>query len=213
MKTKQEAVKILKLLKKRYPDAHCELNHQNAYELLMATILSAQCTDVQVNKVTKKLFADFPTVNDLATAKLSKIKEIIRSTGFYNNKANHLLGCAKMIKEKFGGEVPSSMEELLQLPGVGRKTANVVLGNAFKINSGIVVDTHVARISKILNLTDQSNPLKIEEDLMTLFPKKEWCLLSHLLISHGRKTCAARKRDCENCMLNSLCFFMSSIRK
>ncbi len=209
LKNKKTAKAILAQLKGCYPEAHCELNHKNAYELLVATILSAQSTDTQVNKVTEKLFVTFPTVQHLALGKLGTIKTIIKSLGLYNNKAKNILASAKMIVKNFFGVVPDSMEELLQLPGVGRKTANVVLGNAFKINEGIVVDTHVKRLAKILEFTKEDDPLKIEQDLISIFPREDWCLISHLLIFHGRRICTARKRACDRCAIGSYCLHNS----
>jgi len=197
--------KIAAGLDKVYPTAHCELVHQNPLELLVATILSAQCTDKRVNIVTKELFKKYRSAKDFADADISKLENDIRSTGFYKNKARNIKAACAAIVEKHGGEVPQTMEELIQLHGVGRKTANVVLGNAFNINVGVVVDTHVARLSFRFGLTKNSTPEKIEQDLMKLVPQKKWALFSHLLIWHGRRRCFARKPDCENCELLKLC--------
>lgn len=201
----QRARSQLQLLKQVYPDAHCELHYSNPLELLIATILSAQCTDVRVNLVTPALFKRFPLASDYATASLSDLEELIRSTGFFRNKAKSIRECCRLLVAQYGGNVPATMEELIQLPGVGRKTANVVLGNAFYINTGIVVDTHVTRLSQRLGLTRHKHPLKIEQDLMTLIPQGDWCLVSHLLIWHGRRRCQARNPDCGNCELNAHC--------
>ena len=195
----------LKLLKKNYPNAHCALIHKNSFELLIATILSAQCTDERVNIVTKVLFKKFPNSQTLARASAPEVEEIIRSTGFYKNKAKSLLFCSRALVEKFHGEVPQEMESLIQLAGVGRKTANVVLGNSYGIVSGVVVDTHVGRLSLRLGWTQQSDPIKVEQDLMALFPKAEWIMLSHYLIFHGRNLCKARSPQCERCFLFDLC--------
>jgi endonuclease-3 len=188
-----------------YPDAHCALDHRNAYELLVATILSAQCTDARVNLVTPALFAKYPTARDLAEAEQEDVEELIRSTGFFRNKAKSLLGMARALVERHGGEVPRTMDELTQLPGVGRKTANVILGNAFGMNEGVVVDTHVTRLSNLLGLTRESDAVKIEQDLVRLFPREQWTMLSHLLIEHGRRVCVARTPKCDICPLADLC--------
>jgi len=192
-------------LKTEYPDARTELVWSNPLELLVATILSAQTTDVQVNRVTEKLFSKYRTAEDYADSSLDELEENIRQTGFYRNKARSLRGMARALVEEHGGEVPSTMSELVALPGVGRKTANVVLGNAFGINEGIVVDTHVRRVSDRLGLTEGSDPAKIEQELMRLVPEGDWTIFSHLLILHGRRTCKARKPDCPNCILNDIC--------
>lgn len=189
---KERAEEILRKLYEHYPDAHCELNHRNAFELLIATILSAQCTDVRVNKVTKELFEDYPTPQHFADAPIEDIEEAVKSTGFYRNKAKSIKETSQILVEEHDGEVPSTMKELLNLRGVARKTANVVLGNAFNINDGVVVDTHVKRISNRLGLTKHSNTNKIEKDLMALFPREHWTMLSHLMIFHGRNACKAR---------------------
>jgi endonuclease III len=202
---KKRAAKIYKVLEREYPDAHCELNHENPYQLLVATILSAQCTDVRVNIVTPGLFAKYPSFIHLANARHPQLEELIRSTGFYKNKAKNLVSCAKKVVADFQGEIPHQMDQLITLAGVGRKTANVVLGNAFNINHGIVVDTHVKRLSNLLGLTSSSDPIKIEQELIPLFPQSQWTMLSHLLIFHGRKTCKARKPTCTQCPLAKLC--------
>jgi endonuclease III len=197
--------KIIAGLEKTYPNAHCELVHENPLELLIATILSAQCTDKRVNIVTKDLFQKYRSAQDFANADISELENDIRATGFYKNKARNIKVTCRDIVEKHGGQVPQTMEALLQLGGVGRKTANVVLGNAFDINVGVVVDTHVARLSFRLGLTPQESPEKIEKDLMELVPQKKWALFSHLLIWHGRRRCFARKPDCANCEVLKWC--------
>ena len=199
------APEILTRLRAAYPDARCALDHQDAFELLCATILSAQCTDVRVNLVTPALFAAYPTPAALARASQADVEEIIKPTGFFRNKARSLIGMAQALVADHGGEVPRTMEELLTLPGVGRKTANVILGNAYGINEGITVDTHVARLARLLGLTGQDDPAKIEQDLMPLFPRDHWGLLSHLLIFHGRQVCIARRPRCGECVLSDLC--------
>lgn len=192
-KEKARAREILDSLYEHYPEARCALDHHNAFELLVATILSAQCTDVRVNKVTPDLFEAYPTPEAMAEAPLQELEELVRSTGFYRNKSKALKRSSKAIVEEHGGEVPDSMDDLLELYGVARKTANVVLGNAFGINAGVVVDTHVRRISNRLGLTDhEKNTDKIERDLMALFPREHWTMLSHLMIHHGRNACKAR---------------------
>lgn len=196
---------ILAHLKNAYPDAHCELDFTNPFQLICATILSAQCTDVRVNMVTPTLFAKYPDAQALAAARQEDVEEIIRSTGFFRNKAKSLIGMAQAVVAEHGGEIPASMDSLVKLPGVGRKTANVVLGNAFAINEGVVVDTHVARVSGRLGLTAHTDPVRIEQDLMRLAPREEWTLLSHLLIFHGRRICIARKPRCRECVLAPLC--------
>ena len=188
-----------------YPDARCELEHLTPFELIVATILSAQCTDKRVNLVTPALFARFPDAAALAQADRGEVEQIIQSTGFFRAKAKSLVEMAIALVERHGGEVPSRMEELVALRGVGRKTANVVLGNAFQMDEGVVVDTHVARLSKRLGFTKATDPVKIERDLMRLFPRTRWTLLSHLLISHGRRTCGARKPDCGACVVARRC--------
>ena len=188
-----------------YPDAHCALDHKDAYQLLVATILSAQCTDKRVNIVTPEQFKHYPTATQLADADREELETEIKSTGFFRSKTKSLLGMAQALVARHGGTVPDTMEELTQLPGVGRKTANVVLGNAFHENVGIVVDTHVTRLSERLGLTRETDAVKIEEDLMPLFPSEQWTMLSHLLIEHGRQICLARAPRCEVCMLNDIC--------
>lgn len=202
---KRRAGKILKLLYRDYGSARCALVHSNPLELLVATILSAQCTDVRVNIVTKELFRKYRTAKDYAGASLKAFEQEVRSTGFYRNKAKNILATAKMLVEKYQGYVPRSMDELLELPGVARKTANVVLGTAYGIASGVVVDTHVRRISHRLGLSDQDDPKKVERDLQELIPRKSWIQFSHRVIWHGRKVCSARKPDCDRCTLNKLC--------
>ena len=205
MKKHELASEIFHRLKKVHPDAHCELNHSNPFELLLATILSAQCTDARVNMVTPALFKKYPTPEKLAKAKLEDVEEVIKSINFFRNKSKSLIGCAQMLVEKHDGDVPKTVEELSELPGVGRKTANVVLGNAFNINTGIVVDTHVKRTAHILGLTKQTDPAKVELDLMKLFPNEQWTDLSHLLIFLGRRTCIARRPQCDLCNLKDVC--------
>ncbi len=205
MSSKALATKIFGRLKKAHPDAGCSLTFHEPFELLVATILSAQCTDVQVNKVTPKLFQRFPDAESLAAASLEEIEPFIKSTGFYHNKAKSLQGASRGICERFGGAVPSTMEELVSLPGVGRKTANVVLGNGFGKNLGFVVDTHVFRLSRRMGLAKGTTPEKVETELMKLFPQNEWAYLSHALILHGRGPCKARKPDCEHCPLADCC--------
>jgi endonuclease-3 len=196
---------IFKRLAREYPDATCALDYHNPFELLCATILSAQCTDVRVNMVTPHLFARYPTPQALAAADPADVQEIIKSTGFFRNKTKSLIGMAQALVAEHGGRVPRSMEELRPLPGVGRKTANVVLGNAYGINEGVTVDTHVARVSGRLGLTREDDPARIELDLIRLFPRKDWALLSHLFIFHGRQVCIARRPRCEACVLNDIC--------
>ena len=202
---KQRAEELARELPMIYPDAHCELDFKNPLELLVATILSAQCTDVRVNIVTKALFKRCKTAAQYAAIPQEELEEIVRSTGFYRNKAKSLRGMGAALLERHAGKVPSTMEELSAIPGAGRKTANVVLGNAFDINEGVVVDTHVGRLSLRLGLTTNSDPVKVEQDLIKLFPQKKWTLLSHWLIWHGRRRCRARNPDCKECELRSLC--------
>jgi endonuclease III len=199
------ASEVTARLKAEYPDARTELDWSNPLELLVATILSAQTTDVQVNRVTESLFSKYRTAEDYADSTPDELEEDIRPTGFYRNKARSLRSMASALVEEHGGEVPRTMPELVALPGVGRKTANVVLGNAFGTNEGIVVDTHVRRVSGRLGLTESSDPVKIEQELMRLVPEGDWTTFSHLLILHGRRTCKARKPDCPNCLLNDIC--------
>lgn len=197
---------ILKILDELYPNVTCALNHSNAWELLVATILSAQCTDVRVNMVTPGLFRKYPTIRDFANATQEEMAQDIRSTGFFNNKAKSVIGAAKKILADFGGEVPHEMEQLLQVPGAARKTANVVLGTAFGIASGVVVDTHVQRIANRLDLTKESDAKKIEQDLMKVIPKGKWIQFSHQIIHLGRGPCVARSPKCGTCKLNPLCY-------
>ncbi len=199
------ASEVTARLKAEYPDARTELDWSNPLELLVATILSAQTTDAQVNRVTESLFAKYRTAEDYADSTPEELEENIRPTGFYRNKARSLRGMASALVEEHGGEVPRTMSELVALPGVGRKTANVVLGNAFGTNEGIVVDTHVRRVSGRLGLTESRDPLKIEQDLLEVVPEEDRTTFSHLLILHGRRTCKARKPECANCILNDIC--------
>lgn len=197
---------IRKGLDAAYPAAECELRHENPFQLLVATILSAQCTDQRVNMVTPGLFAKYPTAKDFAYANPRAIENEIRSTGFFRNKTQSILGASKRLVEHFGGRVPQTMEEILTLPGVARKTGNVVLGTAFGIASGVVVDTHVLRLSKRLDLTKHDDPKKVEQDLMQVIPKEKWIHFSHQLIWHGRRVCFARKPNCAECHLERLCY-------
>jgi endonuclease-3 len=201
----KRTAEIIKRLKKEYPDAHCALNHTNAFELLVATILSAQCTDERVNIVTATLFRKYRTPQDYLAVETAELANDIKSINFFNNKTKSIRGAAQKIVENFGGEVPCTMDELLTLNGVARKTANVVLGNAFGIASGVVVDTHVARLSQRLGLTEEKTPEKIEKDLSELVPQKQWVMFPHWLISHGRAVCNARKPKCGECVLNDIC--------
>ena len=202
---KSRALKIARGLAKTYPDALCALNHETPFQLLAATILSAQCTDERVNLVTPELFRRWPTSQALAGAKQPDVEEVVRSTGFFRAKANNLIGMARGLVEKHNGELPRTLEELTALPGVGRKTANVLLGTAFGISSGVVVDTHVRRITNLLGLTASDNPERIERDLMELLPQQEWVNFSHRLIHHGRRICIARRPKCAECPLLPLC--------
>ena len=205
MKPKERALAIVEILKRVYPTAHCELDYTNAFELLIATILSAQCTDKRVNLVTPGLFKKYPTIKALAKATQEEIEEEVKSTGFYRNKAKAIRNVCIEIESNYAGQVPQSMEELKELPGVGRKTANVVLGNAFGKNVGVVVDTHVSRLAQRIGLTQQTTPEKIEQELMKLVPQDLWTDFSHWLIWHGRRRCDARKPDCEGCEVKDLC--------
>lgn len=198
--------KILNTLDKLYPDATCALHHSNPWELLVATILSAQCTDERVNKVTPGLFAKYPTMQDLAHADVREIAMEVRSTGFFNNKAKSIQGAARTLLEKFGGEIPRDIEQLTTVPGAARKTANVVLGTGFGIPSGVVVDTHVTRIANRLDLSRQSDAVKIEKDLMKILPQDRWILFSHQVIHFGRQICVARKPKCAECPLDPVCY-------
>jgi endonuclease-3 len=197
---------ILKDLDAMYPNATCALHHGNPWELLVATILSAQCTDKRVNEVTPGLFAKYPTPQDFASARQEVLANDIRSTGFFNNKAKSVIGAAKKIVDEFGGKVPKTLDELITVPGAARKTANVVLGTAYGIASGVVVDTHVTRVSRRLDLTKHEDPVKIEQDLMKTIPKDRWILFSHQIILHGRALCVARKPKCAECRLNPVCY-------
>ena len=201
----QRTLEIIEGLRQTYPDAHCELNFSNPLELLVATILSAQCTDKQVNIVTAELFKKYRSAEDYAKARVEDLEEDIRRIGLYRSKAKNIKACCEVLVQKHKGEVPRTLEELIELGGVGRKTANVVLGNAFGINSGVVVDTHVGRLCNLLGLTRENQPEKIEQDLQKLVPQKLWSLFSHWLIWHGRRRCSARKPDCEHCEIQSLC--------
>lgn len=197
---------ILAKLDEAYPAASCELKHENAFQLLISTILSAQCTDVRVNQVTATLFKKYGTPEAFAHANPAELEQDVRPTGFFRNKTKSIMGASKTILEKFGGEVPRTMEEMLTLPGAARKTANVVLGTAYGIASGIVVDTHVIRISNRLDLTRNEDPKKIEQDLMKIIPTEKWILFSHQIIWHGRRVCYARKPNCVECNLKKICY-------
>jgi endonuclease-3 len=204
-KASDMARELLKRLPAIYPDAHCELDYSNSLELLVATILSAQCTDKRVNLVTKDLFQRCRTAADYADISQEELETLVRSTGFYRNKAKNIRAMGAALLSRHGGEVPSTLEALAALPGAGRKTANVVLGNAFNKNEGVVVDTHVGRLSQRLGLTKFTDPIRIEQDLIKLFPRDSWTLLSHWLIFHGRRRCTARKPDCPSCELRDIC--------
>lgn len=201
---KKQAQRICRGVEKLYPDAHCALHYENPLQLLIATILSAQCTDVRVNLVTPALFARYPDAQAFADADIGELEKAIQSTGFFRNKAKNIQACCKLLVEKHGGQVPATMEELFPLPGIGRKTANVILGNAFGV-PGITVDTHVGRLSRRMGLTKHVDPVKVERDLMELIPQKDWTIFSHRMIFHGRQVCAARKPDCEGCSLAKDC--------
>lgn len=203
---KQRLERILTALDSLYPEANCALHHRNAWELLVATILSAQCTDKRVNEVTPGLFEKYPTVRDLANANQTELANDIRSTGFFNNKSKSLIGAARKVLTDFGGEVPRSMEELLTVPGAARKTSNVVLGTAYGIATGVVVDTHVQRVTGRLDLTKHKDPVKIEQDLIKILPKERWILFSHQIIHFGRNICVARKPRCGECPLDPVCY-------
>ncbi len=205
MKKEERAQEVFKRLKKEFPEARCALDHRDPFELLIATILSAQCTDERVNKVTPALFKCFPTPEKMSQASLEELEKLIHSTGFYKNKAKSLQGASRAIAQEYGGELPPQMEKLIELPGVGRKTANVVLGNAFGSPEGVVVDTHVTRLSHLLGLSKQKTAEKIEMDLNKLYKKSQWVMISHFLILHGRKTCIARRPKCDSCVLADLC--------
>ena len=204
-KKKERADEVYRLLEAEYPDAHCELDFANPFQLAVATILSAQTTDVRVNETTPELFERYPDAESLANARQDEVEEIIRSTGFFRNKAKNIIGFARGVMGEHGGDVPRSLEELTDLPGVGRKTANVILGNAFDINEGVVVDTHIKRLSNRLGFTRHDSPVKVERDLIELFPRERWTMLAHLLIWHGRRVCDARTPDCAACTLSHLC--------
>ena len=204
-KIRERALNVVELLGAEYPDSHCSLTHRNAYELLIATILSAQCTDARVNMVTPKLFEAAPDPEALAALDLPEIEELIRSTGFYRNKAKNIQGAAKRIVSAYGGEVPVEMDDLLSLPGVARKTANVVRGTAFRVATGVVVDTHVTRIAGLLGLTKSKDAKRIEQDLMALIPESEWIPFTHWIIDHGRAVCIARRPRCDDCVLAPHC--------
>jgi endonuclease-3 len=203
--TPELAREIYNRLAKHYPDAHCALDFTSPFQLLVATILSAQCTDKRVNMVTPALFKRYRTPAALAAANPEELEELIKSTGFFRNKTKSLIGMSTAVAEQHGGRVPDELDVLVKLPGVGRKTANVVLGNAYDKNEGVVVDTHVARVAGRLGLTKETDPVKIEQDLMRLFPRDRWTMLAHLLIEHGRTICEARRPKCEICFLNDLC--------
>ncbi|MDA7979868.1 MAG: endonuclease III [Pirellulales bacterium] len=202
---KRRAAKLFKALASEYPDVDCALHYESPVQLLVATILSAQCTDEQVNKVTPALFEKFPDAESLAKARISSLEKAVKSTGFFRNKAKNIKACCTKLVEDFGGQVPEKMEDLVGLPGVGRKTANVVLGTAFRIASGVVVDTHVKRLSNRMGLSAQSDPVRIERDLMEKLPKQEWIDFSHRMIRHGRRVCNARKPKCEECVVEKWC--------
>ena len=202
---KQRVRKIIHLLKRAYPDAKCSLEHSNAFELLIATILSAQCTDARVNIVTQDLFRKYRKPQDYLKVAPKELEQDIRTTGFFRNKTKSIQGTAKVLTEQYGGKVPQTMEQLLELPGVARKTANVVLGNAFGISAGVVVDTHVTRLSHRLDLSAQKTAEKIEEDLIAIVPKKDWVIFPHLMIAHGRAICKARNPLCAECVVEKLC--------
>jgi endonuclease-3 len=205
MTRKERAAILEKKLPEIYPDAHCELDFKNPLELLVATILSAQCTDVRVNMVTPPLFKRCPSAEEYAAIPQEELETLVRSTGFYRNKAKSIRGMGAALVERHGGVVPQTIEELSALPGAGRKTANVVLGNAFHINEGVVVDTHVGRLSLRLGLTTKTDPIKVELDLIALFPQESWTDLSHWFIWHGRRSCKARNPNCKECELRDLC--------
>ena len=212
-KEEHRVAEILRRLDEEYPDAQCALHHESPYQLLVATILSAQCTDVRVNMVTPQLFNRYPTPREMAQADEEELQELIRSTGFFRNKAKSLLGATQRIIEVFAGKVPQSMEELVALPGVARKTANVVLGTVFGISSGVVVDTHVKRLSRRLGLTTHNDPNKIEQDLMGQIPEHRWIDFAHQLIHHGRRVCQSRRPKCEACVLVNLCPYYQELSR
>ncbi len=202
---KRKIARIIEQLAAAYPDVTCALNHRNPYELLVATILSAQCTDERVNRVTPELFAQYPTPQALAETEQAEVEELIRSTGFFRNKAKNIIGMARAVVSDHEGEIPSDLEALVALPGVARKTANVITGTAFGIPTGIVVDTHVTRITGLLGLTHEKDPVKIEHDLVALVPKEDWINFGHRIIHHGRRVCIARRPQCDACNMKRLC--------
>ena len=202
---KRHVSKILRALRRDYPDVECALQYDSVVQLLVATILSAQCTDQRVNIVTKDLFRKYPTAAHLARVPIKQLEKEIRSTGFFRNKAKNIKACCQTLVDRFGGEVPRDMDLLVELPGIGRKTANVVLGTAFGLATGVVVDTHVGRLSRRLGLTDQTDPVKCERDLMEQLPRKEWIIFSHRMIHHGRRVCPARKPHCDECGMRKFC--------
>jgi endonuclease III len=202
---KTDAAEVVRLLRKSYPDAKCSLSFASPLELLVATVLSAQCTDERVNLVTKDLFRKYRSADDYARAPIAELEKDIQSTGFFRNKAKNIQNCCRLLMEQYEGQVPRNLVQLVELPGIGRKTANVILGTAFGIPSGVVVDTHVGRLSQRLGLTRHKDPEKIEADLMEVLPEKEWIIFSHRMIQHGRKVCMARKPKCEVCILNAVC--------
>ncbi len=205
MQTAVSIPELITRLRADYPDAHCELNYQSAHQLLVATILSAQCTDVRVNQVTPTLFERYPTIDAFAGAERAELEEIVHPTGFYRQKARYIQESSQKILLEYGGDVPATMAELLTLPGVARKTANVVLGEIYGIADGITVDTHVKRLSKLLGLTEATDPKKVEKDLMAVIPHESWIEISHLLVFHGRRVCFARRPNCAVCSLNDIC--------
>lgn len=202
---KKQAARVAKRLDADYPDAECALVHDTAFQLLIATILSAQCTDERVNIVTKELFAELPTPADIAAAPIKKLEKLVQSTGFFRNKAKNIKACSQALVDDYGGEVPQDLDALVNLPGIGRKTANVVLGTAFGIPTGVVVDTHVGRLSRRLGLTDNTDAVKVENDLMAILPKPKWIMFSHRMIHHGRAICNARKPKCDECSMRKFC--------
>ena len=205
MNKKTQIKEIISVFSKKYPNPECALIHMNPWELLVATILSAQCTDKRVNIVTPDLFKKYPTAKETAKANIEELEELIKSTGFYHNKAKNIKACAEVLINQYNGTIPQNIEEMIKLPGVGRKTANVVLGNAFGIASGVVVDTHVSRISQKLGLTKETDPVKIESDLKKIVPQKYWIAFSHWLVFHWRERCIARRPQCDKCELEKIC--------
>jgi endonuclease-3 len=203
--TPEAAAAVASLLAEKWPDAHCELDHQNPYQLVVATILSAQSTDKMINTITPALFAKYPDARALARANPAQLEKLIHSSGFYRMKAKNLINMARTVVEQHGGKIPETMDELVELPGVARKTANVVLGSAMGKNEGVVVDTHVGRLAQRLGLTKHTDPVKIEVDLMSLLPREQWTIFAHRLIWHGRRVCFAQKPDCEHCLLAPVC--------